>query len=252
MAHRYVRDLLSLAPSALGTAASFAGRPGSGQVVPSKIQGFWADEVSSLPLSSVAVPQYLHDLAQEPATVRLLSTSFWMILVIGGAALAYAIYRLVHYLRGMKDLERLSEAQFEAALLASIGTASGTNRSDPKTTDNPTQQRTLEDSPPSPEARPDGAGHVPVDMQCKRLLDQLAAAGLLENIECYVNVAGNPKGAAVLRLRNRKRVLLVPYFETDIFTDRELRCYDGLLFVSRNGKAVYVQSVESLIAQFFG
>lgn len=184
---------------------------------------------------------FVEELTQKSSAPTLLTTGFWLILFVAVVTIGYASYRLIERLREQREAERLNEARFEAEALASLLVANSSDDSIREIpliqSDQPAENLTLE----VPFA-------VSVEVSCKAVLDQLRRAGLLEEIESFVPLHGNSKGAAVLRLRGQRRVLLVPYFETDIFAERQLHGCDALLFVSRSGKGFYIQSLESLIA----
>jgi hypothetical protein len=91
-----------------------------------------------------------------------------------------------------------------------------------------------------------------VEESCRAVLQQLRNAGLLKEIESHVALHGNPKAAAVLKMQDGRRFLLVPYYETEIFTEQNLRRYDAILFVGRSGKGVLVRSLEDVLSEVFG
>ncbi len=86
------------------------------------------------------------------------------------------------------------------------------------------------------------------DVAAAGALSQLRNAGMLDDIDGYTELNGNPQGAAILRMKDGRRGLLIPYHETEAFTRRNLRRYDLLIFVGRDGKAVVVTALETAIA----
>lgn len=87
------------------------------------------------------------------------------------------------------------------------------------------------------------------DEVCSLVIAQLRNANLLDRVDDYIELNGNPQGAAILRMRNGRRALLVPYFETDIFAERNLKRFDYLIFVGRNGRAVMLKRLEDWLAE---
>ncbi|MGC8841992.1 MAG: hypothetical protein ACP5QZ_11155 [Candidatus Sumerlaeaceae bacterium] len=250
MACGHVRHLLSLTVALIFWAKkrglSLAAKRCDWTLV-AAVTAFSSRGISS-PGESSASLVLMEELAQQPGAASLLSTGMWITVTAALLAIGYATYRVVRYLRQQQEAERINEAQFEAAALAALLASNITeqNNQDSPQQEIPFTQSNLYGTIPA-EAPADT--QPPVDVACKQVLDRLRQAGFLDDIETFIPLHGNPKGAAILRLRNRKRVLLVPYFETEIFTERELRRCDALLFVSRSGKAVYIQSLESFLAE---
>ncbi len=90
------------------------------------------------------------------------------------------------------------------------------------------------------------------DVVAASALSQMKNAGLTADVEGYFELHGNPHGAVTLKLRDGRRALVVPYHETEVFTRRNLRRFDLLIYVGRDGKAAVVTSLESLIAEKVG
>lgn len=86
------------------------------------------------------------------------------------------------------------------------------------------------------------------DVAASGVLSQLRHAGMISDIDGYMEVNGNARGAVTLRMKDGRRALLVPYHETEVFTRRNLRRFDLLIYVGRDGKAVVVNSLENMIA----
>jgi len=207
----------------------------------------WSSQVSSSSLGKVVSPE----LMQEPGISSFLSTTFYLITLIGVIVLFFALYRVIDRLREYRKAEQMSEAQFEASVLASLNDDA---QFVPlvKKDSQPTSEASFPGNPLTPVRHGDEDPRmVSVEISCKRVLDQLRNSGLLEEVESFLPIHGNPKGAAILRFKNKKRVLLVPYYETEYFTEYQLGSYDALLYVSRAGRAVYLQSLENLIADRF-
>jgi hypothetical protein len=68
-------------------------------------------------------------------------------------------------------------------------------------------------------------------------------------VDGFLELNGNPKAAVIMRMKGGKRALVVPYFEAEPFALRNLKRYDMLVYVGRNGKAVVLKSLEELIAE---
>lgn len=88
----------------------------------------------------------------------------------------------------------------------------------------------------------------PADLTCAAVINQFRNAGMMEQIDSFIEVNGNTKGGVVLRLRGGKRALLLPYFESEPFALRNLKRFDQVVFVGRTGKAVVLTSLEEVIA----
>jgi hypothetical protein len=177
------------------------------------------------------------------------------------AGLAYGAYLVRRRLDSIREREAMEDARMEAELrmleIQTVGVA-GMDATGAVSLNSTAHSNAIhlpagfvDESPTgefSPGPQPASPGEVvPADMLAP-VLNQLRAGGLLEQEEDWVELHGNPKGGLVVRLRGGKRVLLVPYHETEAFARRNLRRYDGLIYVGLNGKAVFVRSVESVIA----
>lgn len=88
----------------------------------------------------------------------------------------------------------------------------------------------------------------PADQACAAIVRQLQVAGMVDDQEGFLEINGNAKAAVLLRLKGGKRALVLPYFESEPFALRNLRRYDMLIYMGRNGKAVVVTALEELIA----
>jgi hypothetical protein len=202
-----------------------------------------AAQLGDLPVSEIA---------QIPGIADFLRGALWTVVGAGVAAIAYTAWHFHGQRAELRRREKAAAAEFEASVLVDLLVGANAQTADdtpggailPEPSDVPAK--------PTPTAEADAeTGPPPIDVLCQPVLEQLRQAGLLDHIESFVPLPGNSKGAAVLLLRNRKRVLLMSYYETEVFTERELRRYDGIIYVSRNGRGVLVQSIESVIADSF-
>jgi hypothetical protein len=88
----------------------------------------------------------------------------------------------------------------------------------------------------------------PADRVCAKVVNQLRHGGLLESEEGYADLHGNPKGALVVRLRGAKRCLIIPHFESEPYLMRNLKRYDMIICVGKDGKAAITSRLEEMIA----
>lgn len=102
--------------------------------------------------------------------------------------------------------------------------------------------------PPANRAVAGDSNSERADIVASGAISQLRHAGMLTDNDGYMELNGNPQGAVILRLKDGRRALLVPYHETEVFTRRNLRRFDLLIYVGRDGKAVVVTALESVIA----
>jgi hypothetical protein len=90
--------------------------------------------------------------------------------------------------------------------------------------------------------------HVPADMAAEGILQKLKLVDLMGSVEGYVELHGNPKGAALLLLRNGRRALLVPHMESEAFFRRHARRVDLFLVMGTDGQAVVITPLEKFLA----
>jgi len=214
-----------------------------------------ATDATSATTTPQAVPAFVEKLAEDQGITHYLGSGLLLIVAISALVIFYAAFRIIRHLQEMRAAEELQEAQFESSVIAALMAG------DRDIGELPATNHDYDQTIPSISSSAAGAKIISVgesgpaqpaaDVACRAVMDQLRRSGLLEAVEGYVTLNGNPKGGAILLLRNRKRVLLVPYYESEIFTERELQRCDALLYVSRSGKAVYIQSLESVIAETF-
>jgi hypothetical protein len=92
----------------------------------------------------------------------------------------------------------------------------------------------------------------PADRSCAKIVSQLTHGGLLESEDGYADLHGNPKGALIVKLRGGKRCLIVPHFESEPYLMRNLKRYDMIICVGKDGKAVVLTRLEEMIASRLG
>ncbi len=209
-----------------------------------------ASSEATEPLRMVASSALVGEEATPPPSY--LEQGLWAILVIGAIIVAFMAFQLYRRWQDFQEQQELADATFEASVLAEVYGASA--KTEARLAENVSEEIPLTQhvSPSlNPLSEPKVGWLQAFEGSCEFVLHQLRNAGLLERIESYIPLHGNPSGAAVLILKDKKRVLLIPYYETEIFTERELRQYDALIFVSRSGRGVFIQSIESLIADKF-
>lgn len=204
----------------------------------------------------VALSNIADDLGKTGGAASLLSSGLTLILIVAAAVVIYALVRISREIKQMRAAEEAQAARFEASILATFGTAnlaeSDVGEQDGDATPVPlTQNAILTETNNANGDLLSEPLHHPVDRLSRQIVAQLREAGLLQEIESFIPLHGNPKGAAILKLRNRKRVLLVPYYESEVFTERELTKYDGIIFLSRSGRGLFVQTLEAVITEHF-
>lgn len=209
-------------------------------------------------LTSPSLPIQTFDQAAEVGWVeQLFSYSTWGVLIVASVLLLYVIWHVRRTLEEQKLREEIAAAEFEARMLALLGNTSGqTTTGEPPPSPSVPQVATDLQSSHTAHSTMQVTNEIshapPVEESCRAVLQQLRNAGLLKEIESHVALHGNPKAAAVLKMQDGRRFLLVPYYETEIFTEQNLRRYDAILFVGRSGKGVLVRSLEDVLSEVFG
>lgn len=100
----------------------------------------------------------------------------------------------------------------------------------------------------SPDPNPCADGPLPADVVAVQVIQQLTAAGLMGSVDGYLELHGNPKGAALLKLRSKKTALLIPTMESEGFYRQQLRRVDMILVMGPSGKALVITPLEDLVA----
>lgn len=87
------------------------------------------------------------------------------------------------------------------------------------------------------------------DQKTAGIIDQFTQAGMYGSIDGYVELHGNKKGAAIIKLRNGKLALLVPHMESEAFIKRQSRRVDYIIMTMSDGKGIVVTSLEQMISE---
>lgn len=148
-------------------------------------------------------------------------------------------------LRRERERERLAEAAFQATMIAAAeeGQMAQTSLLD--------EAQQLPEEPVIPVNTHNSLEWVsaPEKPSVDSVMSVLQRANLIETVEGYMDLNGDPHGGVIVLLRNRKRALVVPYYETDAFTNRNLKRFDLLIYTGRDGKGVVINSLETLISE---
>lgn len=189
----------------------------------------------------------------DEQTQLLIQGAVWLIGLSICLLVLFVVVRFRTRLRRQREEERLADARFEAQMMAQSSLAAPKRAAVPP---RPAEERF--DVPlPSPPAAPPAPSLQPKPTEgandlLQRVLHQLKAAGMLRSIEGYMELHGDARAAAILLMSSGKRALLVPYYETEFFALRNLRRFDLLVFVGRDGRAVVITPLEALIAESLG
>jgi hypothetical protein len=195
--------------------------------------------------------------------VGLADGVIWLV-AIAFAVCAILVYRAVkNRLEEQEAAQRMADAAFEAQILGTTRSTGSDERflaSQEETVQAfavpaPPQQDIMEalnlqqqTIPAKISVQTEEFSRQPADITCAGVISQLRNAGMLEQVDGYVELNGNSKAAAVLRLKGGRFALVVPYHESEMFTHRNLKKYQMLLYVGRDGKACVVTSLEETIA----
>lgn len=93
---------------------------------------------------------------------------------------------------------------------------------------------------PSPDFR--------IDQASQKILNQLRNANLSDGIFDFVAFHGNPQYGLSIRLRTGKIILILPNHESDAFQRLQLKRFDFIIFIDRNGNGLISTSLENFIA----
>lgn len=171
--------------------------------------------------------------------------SIFAILLVCGVA-AWGIRMLKQRLDEQRYQEQLAELEFTENLLADASITSGGDDAAFLQTD---AQAAI---PPAGSSKVAAIASVSAsaDAAAAPVMNQLIQAGLTNgSIEGYVELHGNSKGAALLRLRNGKLALLVPHMESEAFLRRQARRVDLIIMAGIDGKAVVITPLEQLLSE---
>ena len=180
-----------------------------------------------------------------------------------GFFVVVAIWLLWMFRQRMADqaeAQRIADAAFEAQILRSA--MEGNVQSDfvkPLSTEEPMASAFMDDMPiPAAEPVPVRSRYAEApqpdpfrqaaDVTCASVISQMQNAGMIDQMDGYLELNGNAKGAVVVRLKGGKHAVVVPYFESEPFALRNLKRYDMIVQMGRDGKAVVLKSLEEVIA----
>ncbi|MGI8907101.1 MAG: hypothetical protein ACR2IE_11490 [Candidatus Sumerlaeaceae bacterium] len=185
----------------------------------------------------------------------------WMGYAVLGSAIIWLLLLLRTKVAEQAEAQRIADATFEAQALRAIRTVESSMMPPGIQTEaQPLMSSALVDEMPIPaaafpvhesrysESQAEDYYRQSADISCAAVLTQLRNSGLVDQVEGFLELNGNPKGAVVLRMKGGKHALLVPYFESEPFALRNLRRYHMIVYVGRNGKAVVLKSLEEVIA----
>ncbi|MBX7244138.1 MAG: hypothetical protein K1X53_01490 [Candidatus Sumerlaeaceae bacterium] len=162
------------------------------------------------------------------------------VIVIG---LAAGSYLLVTRLRAGRYKQSLSDIEFENKVISAL--AHGEISSDG--VELPPADEV--DIPITPAAPTLGA-EVPTEnpSRSEAIVGQLRSANLIASVEGFMEIHGDSRAGTVVALKNGKRALIIEGHESEAFTSHNLRRFDYLIYINRNGKAVMLRTLESFIA----
>lgn len=150
--------------------------------------------------------------------------------------------------------EQLSELEFEQTLFSGVGQVGQESQdliflqksSASAVTETAVQVTKFPPNPPlAPQA--DAGDFIPADIAAESIVRQLKISGLMGSVEGYIELHGNPKGAAILSLRNGKRALLVPHMESEAFFRHNAPRADIIIVMGCDGKGLVFTPLEQLI-----
>ena len=169
------------------------------------------------------------------------------ILIIGTVVL-WGIRIFKNRMDQQRYLEELAELEFTESLLAESALNEGTNEAFLM----PDKDSAL---PPAPvEQALDFYSNVnsdpaAADQKASGIINQLTHSGMFNSIDGYVELHGNKKGSAIIKLRNGKLALLVPHMESEAFIKRQSRRVDYIIMTMSDGTGMVVTPLEQLISE---
>jgi len=208
---------------------------------------------SSLIVLSAHGQDSVGGVTSSPAVVEMLT----YLLGTAGALIALVtgifVFVLVRRAREQRDREALDEARFESETLATLqpyeALAKGPGSASNDMTAPTAPVLDIVRDPSVPPAPADGQVEDYDIMQA--VLLQLRRANLLEGYETYLELHGQPKGMAAVRLRGGKKALVLPRLESEGFTTHQLRRYDYIICAGGSGRPVLIQPLAEYIASRF-
>ncbi len=192
---------------------------------------------------------------------------FWSLgaLIIIGVLAFFGIRMLKQRLDDQRYREQMADLEFEASLLSGSDSVVAAAANDAVFISKPeaypveaAASPLLRSSVVQSESQVSGSdaaiipildGPVPADIKAQQVMSKLQHAGFVRAVEGYIEVHGNPKGAAILRLRDGKLALLVPHMESESFLRHNARRVDMIIMAGSDGNGFVVRPLEQLIAE---
>lgn len=177
-----------------------------------------------------------------------------IVVMVGALLLAAQIVR--QRLARLREEERMSESAFEAAVFNQVGdeipplAQEDVSPFEPEATTDGLIESLVSGEPQARLTAPAPVAERPGNLPevTDQVLNRLKKANMVETVERRLELNGIMNAAAVVLLRDKRRVLVTPYFETELFVCHNLKRYDLVILVARDGAAVAVSPVENMIA----
>ena len=216
----------------------------------------WAQQAESATTDQVPTPPVR---APSGAEIDTLLTVLGVLMVLSVVLYGYKLYR--GRVDRLAEQDDLAGKRFEAEIMATLrGTgetgavAALESATYGRTFGGPPPARAASHIPPPVASTPPiasiGSDDPPrADIVAGAVIEQLRRAGMLASVEGHEELHGNRTGAAVLKLTDGRRAILVPHHESEAFARRQLKRFDAVFYVGRDGKAVVLASLENVIAE---
>jgi hypothetical protein len=213
---------------------------------------------------AAALPAFCHAAGEAAAPDQknggLTLASEAVVAAIGAAVVAYCIHLFRDRARTLREHEAMQEAMMEAELRMfekqleppAVASADGGLEEELERLVQGDDEVPLPATVATPSPAVSGGTGAPDSAACEAVVSRMRAAGMVEDMDGYMELHGNPKAALTVRMRGGKRARVVPFYETEVFAERNLRRFDYLVFIGRSGNAVIVRTLESLIADTVG
>jgi hypothetical protein len=179
--------------------------------------------------------------------------------------IAYAVLYARNTLSEIREKEAMAEALMAAELARLEHQADGAVQ--PMAPDlvpaygSSTEPHILDATPPTGDP---SAARQPLDLptderntsqpdapfNCESLLLRLRHGGILQDVEAYHELNGIRNAAATVMLRGGKRALVVCYFESEPFIQRNLKRHDMVIMSGPDGRAVVVNPLDTVLADW--
>ena len=205
-------------------------------------------------------PQPPVDAPTSTASPLLDLFQIFILLVVAGV-IGYSIWFAREKLSAIRQKEALDEATLAAELSRlenQAGISGGAEitmlnasalqaldelEDEGQETETPSPSRPFSDPTPVPTAA-DSRG------SCQLIIERLRAGGFVDDVEEYRELNRDPTASAAVKLRSGKRVLVVGYYESEIFLHRNLMRYDMVIMQGRDGKALAVSRFENVMSEW--